>query len=355
MEHTDVVVIGAGPCGLAAAIAFKRAGMGAVVLDRSCVVSGIALYPPYMTFFSTAERIAIGGMPFVVATEKPTRRDALAYYRAVVSHFDLEVRQYEDVERVERVASEAGEALGPPRGGRPPSVRFHVHTVRRGGRRRVLAAGAVVVATGYFGTPSLLGVPGETLPHVSHYFVEGHYAFRQDAVVVGGGNSAVDAALDLYRAGARVTMVHFGPGLDPNVKPWVMPEIVNRIQDGGIAGRWRSRVVAIDAEAVTIRTSPDGDPADHPREAREERLPAEHVFLTTGFLPNTALLEQLSVPLDPHTGVPEHDPETMETSVPGVFIAGVIASGFNANRIFIENGRDHGTLIARRLATTTTT
>jgi thioredoxin reductase (NADPH) len=195
-------------------------------------------------------------------------------------------------------------------------------------------------------------VAGEDLPHVTHYFTEGHYAFQQEAVVVGGGNSAVDAALDLYRAGARVTMVHFGPGLDPNVKPWVMPDIAARIREGKIAARWHSRVTAIDAEAVTIRAAAEGDPADAGAAARGERLPADHVFLATGFMPNTALLEQLGVPLAPETGVPAHDPETMESAVPGVFIAGVIASGFNANRIFIENGRDHGDLIVRRLATT---
>lgn len=334
-ERVDAVIVGAGPCGLAAAIAFRRAGLRAMVLDRSCVASGIALYPPYMTFFSTAERISIGGLPFVVATEKPTRRDALAYYRMIVSHFELDVRQYEEVVAVERTTS----------------AEFVVRSVHRSGRGRTIPARAVVIATGYFGTPSLLGVPGEELPHVTHYFTEGHYAFQQDAVVVGGGNSAVDAALDLYRAGARVTIVHFGPGLDQNVKPWVMPDITARIKEGGIAARWHSRVASIDAAAVTIRTAARGDPADGGAGVREERLAAAHVFLATGFLPNTRLLEQLGVPMDAETGVPAHDPATMETAVPGVFIAGVIASGFNANRIFIENGRDHGDRIARRLTT----
>ena len=425
-ERVDAVIVGAGPCGLAAAIALKKAGLTAVVLDRSCVASGVALYPPYMSFFSTAERIAIGGLPFVVAAEKPTRRDALAYYRMVVTHFGLDVRQYEDVVAIEQLAGAArradaapaaaapaddpgradasGGAAGgagravreavtgalgeggasglmtraaawartisarrisafdrgappapaaPPAAAAPPArddaARFVVRSVHRSGRRRAIEARAVVVATGYFGTPSLLGVPGEELPHVTHYFTEGHYAFQQDAVVVGGGNSAVDAALDLYRAGARVTMVHFGPGLDPNVKPWVMPDIAARIREGRIGARWQSRVASIDAEGVTIRTAAEGDPADGGAGVREERLPADHVFLATGFLPNTALLDLLGVPQDPETGVPAHDPATMETAVPGVFIAGVIASGFNANRIFIENGRDHGDQIAARL------
>lgn len=337
VELVDVLIVGAGPCGLAAAIACGRAGLRAVVHDRGCLVSGIALYPPYMRFFSTAERIAIGGIPFVVAEEKPSRRDALAYYRMVTAHCGLDVRQYEEVTHVEPPATP----------GAPGALdaRFLVHTRRRSGRARVTAARAVVVATGYFGTPSRLGVPGEELPHVSHYFVEGHEAFRRHAVVVGGGNSAVDAALELYRAGAKVTIVHFGPQLDANIKPWVLPDISARIRDGSISARWQSRVVRIDAETMTIATAA----TETSDVVREEVLPADHAYLMTGFLPNSRLLEALGVPLDPVDGIPAHDPATMETSVPGVYVAGVIASGFHANRIFIENGRDHGTLIARHL------
>ena len=196
----------------------------------------------------------------------------------------------------------------------------------------------MVVATGYFGTPNRLGVPGEELPHVHFLFREGHEGYDLPVVVVGGGNSAVDAALDLYRAGARVTLVHFGPALDRNVKPWVMPDIVNRIAEGSIAARFESRVAAITPEEVVLAT-PRG----------EERVPAALVFTMLGYQPNSFLLQQLGVPLDPHTGVPAHDPATMETTVPGVFIAGVLASGFDANKTFIENGRHHGELIAARL------
>ena len=337
----DVLIVGAGPCGLAAAIACGQAGLRAVVLDRGCLVSGVASYPPYMSFFSTAERIAIGGVPFPVATEKPTRRDALAYYRVVARHFALDVRQYEDVEAVE------------PLGTEEDGARFLVRSRRRGAERAYRAR-SVVVATGYFGTPSRLGVPGEDLPHVSHYFDEGHYGFDQDVVVVGGGNSAVDATLELYRSGARVTMVHFGPGLDPNIKPWVLPDISARLREGAVRGAWNARVTAITPEAVEVAVGASGDPAEALAAGRDfgvERraLPADLVYLTTGFLPNSGLLTALGVPLDPETGIPAHDPATMETSVPGVYIAGVIASGFHANRIFIENGRDHGAYIARHL------
>jgi thioredoxin reductase (NADPH) len=320
-DRLDVAIVGAGPCGLAAAIAMKRVGLSAAVFDRSCVVSGIAGYPTYLTFFSTVEKLAIGGIPFIVATEKPTRRDALAYYRAVASHFDLDVRQYENVERIERCD-----------GG------FLLRSRTRHDAVRETEAGAVVVATGYFGHPNRLDVPGEDLPHVTHQFTEGHWAFRQDVVVVGGGNSAVEAALDLYRAGARVTIVHFLATLDPNIKPWVLPDITNRIKEGSIAARFESRVRKIEPEAVVLDTP-----------AGIERVHADQVYLMLGYQPNVELLGHLGVPIDPVTGIPAHDPATMETPVPNVFIAGVIASGYDANKTFIENGRFHGDLIARRL------
>ncbi|MBL0938173.1 MAG: YpdA family putative bacillithiol disulfide reductase [Gemmatimonadaceae bacterium] len=330
----DVAVVGAGPCGLATAIAAKRAGLSAMVFDRGCLVSGLASYPTYMTFFSTAERLEIGGVPFVVATEKPTRRDALAYYRAVASLYDLDVRQFENVEsmRPVRMDSRAGE----PDPARP--ARWLLSTRTRGGVAQEIAAHAVVVATGYFGRPSTLGVPGESLPHVRHGYHEGHAGWRQDVVVVGGANSAVDAALDLLQAGARVTMVHFGESLDSNVKPWVRPVIEARLKEGTVQARFGSRVKAIEADSVVLE-GPAG----------EEHLHATQVYLMTGFLPETRLLEQIGVPLDAESGIPAHDPLTMATPLAGVYLAGVIASGNQANRIFIENGRDHGDAIVAHL------
>lgn len=349
-ETVDVVVVGAGPCGLAAAIALGRVGLRAVVLERGCLVSGIYGYPTFMTFFSTAERLAIGGVPFAVPTDKPTRRDALAYYRMIAAHFALDVRQYEEVLDVEPVA--AAMAGGPPPGstiapdaagratGSPPAgPRFRVRSRTRAGRDRETTCAAVVVATGYFGSPNRLGVPGEEQPHVTHLFREGHVGFGLPVVVVGGGNSAVDAALDLYRAGARVTIVHFGPAIDPNVKPWVTPDIVNRIKEGSIAAVFHARVTAIEPDAVVLST-PGG----------ERRVPADLVFPMLGYQPNSALLQRLGVPIDARSGIPAHDPATMETAVPGVFMAGVLASGYDANKTFIENGRHHGDLIAAALA-----
>lgn len=321
MHDVDLLIVGAGPCGLAAAISAQRAGLMARVLDAGAVVSTITQYPFYVKFFSTAEKLSLGGVPFLVADDKPTRRDGLTYYRAIVRHFALDVRQYERVLRLER--SETG---------------WVVHSESLEGEQRLTSARAVCVATGYFGSPNYLRVPGEALPHVTHVYREGHGAFDQDVVVVGGGNSAAEATLDLWRAGARVTLVHFGPTFDKKIKPWVLPDVENRMREGAIAARWESRVSAIEPGAVVVR-GPMG----------EERLPARFVYVMTGFAPNTALLAEAGVPIDEATGIPTHDPATLETVVPGLFIAGVVVAGYDANRIFIENGRFHGDQIVARL------
>lgn len=319
-EVVDVAVIGAGPCGLATGIAAGRAGLSCVIFDKDCIVSSISRYPTHMTFFSTAERLEIGGVPFVIVGDRPTRREALRYYQRVTRDHDLDVRQYEEVVGVE-AADDA----------------FMVSTwsERRGPRR--CRAGAVVVATGYFDSPNLLGVPGEGLAKVAHMYREGHVFHDQDCVVVGGGNSAVDAALELHRWGARVTIVHFESGLDPNVKPWVRPEIEARLRDGGIAARFGCRVAEITTSHVVVRRESDG---------ALENLPNDHVLAMTGYTPDGVLLRSLGVTFDAATGIPHHDPATMETNTPGVFIAGVLSAGYNANKVFIENGRGHGELIA---------
>jgi thioredoxin reductase (NADPH) len=320
-EVLDLVVIGGGPCGLAAAISAQHAGLTTEVIEGHSVVSSIAHYPTYARFFSTAEKLGLGDLPFIVATEKPTRRDALVYYRAVVKHFGIRLRQYERVTAIDKSDST-----------------FIVRSVLRSGAERETRAKAVVVATGYFGSPNYLRVPGEDLPHVTHVYREGHEAFDQDVVVVGGGNSAAEAALDLWRSGARVTLVHFGPTFDKKIKPWVLPDFVNRANEGSIAVRWNSRVSRIDSDSVTI-SNPEGG----------EILPAGFVYVMTGFAPMVDLLRQANVPIDPVTGIPQHDPATLETSVPGIFIAGVVVAGFDANKVFIENGRYHGDKIVARL------
>ena len=317
----DLLIVGGGPCGLAAAISAQRAGLKPLVLEAHVICSTIAEYPTYVRFFSTAEKLSLGDVPFVVATDKPTRRDGLAYYRSVATHFGIPLRQYERVTRIDVQA---------------PG--FVVHSRAAGDVERQTQAKAVVIATGYFGSPNKIRVPGEDLPHVTHVYREGHEAFLQQVVVVGGGNSAAEAALDLWRSGASVTLVHFGPTFDKRIKPWVLPDFENRVKDGGIAVRWNSRVTKIDAEAVSVIA-----------EERVERLEASRVYLMTGFAPDLELLRQIGVPIDQHTGIPKHDPATLETSVPGVFIAGVVVAGFDANKVFIENGRYHGDKIVARL------
>ena len=317
----DLLIVGAGPCGLAAAISAQRAGLSAAVLDAGSVVSTITQYPYYVSFFSTAEKLSLGDIPFVVSTDKPSRRDGLSYYRAIVRHFRLDVRQYERVVRLE-----------------PVDGSWAVHSVTAEGVTRTTHARSVVVATGYFGSPNYLHVPGENLPHVRHVYREGHDAFDQDVVVVGGGNSAAEAALDLWRAGSRVTLLHFGSDFDKRIKPWVLPDVQNRGKEGAITLRWNSRVASIAPGAVTVRTA-----------AGEEQVRARFVYVMTGFAPNTELLRDAGVPIDPDTGIPQHDADTLETVIPGLFIAGVVVAGFDANKVFIENGRFHGDKIVARL------
>ena len=320
----DLAIIGAGPCGLAAGVAAKRAGYHAAVFDKGSIVSSLLHYPTYMTFFSTPEKLEIGGVPFVTSSDKPTRREALTYYRKVAEYVDLDVRQYHAVEGVA-----------------PTPYGFDLTVRQRGvGAPETVAAKNVVYATGYFESPNLLGVPGEDLPHVSHFFTEAHPYWRQRVIVVGGANSAVEAALELQRVGAHVTIVHFLETVDSGVKPWVLPDITNRLKDGSIAARWRSRIQRIEPTNVVI-TSEAGGPT--------ETLPADFVLALTGYRTDPRLLRMLGVTIDGTTGVPAHDPQTMETNIPGVYIAGVLSCGFDANKVFIENGRAHGDLICAHI------
>lgn len=327
MQSYDLIVVGAGPCGIGAGAAASRSGVSCLLIDKGCVASSIARYPTFMTFFSTADRLEIGGVPFLTAAEKPTRREALRYYQRLVQHFGIEVRQFEEVVAIE-----------------PQAQGFLVRSRAMSGSEQVRRACNVALATGYFDHPNLLGVPGEHLEKVQHNYREGHAFFQQDVAVIGGGNSAVDAALELARWHARVTVIHFGEQLDPNIKPWVRPDIEARIREGTIDARWSSRVHQITPTGIVIR---------HEDSGALEELPNDFVLAMTGYTPDARLLRRLGVGVDAATGIPHHDPVTMETDVPGVFIAGVIVAGNDANKVFIENGRDHGPRIVACIAART--
>jgi thioredoxin reductase (NADPH) len=310
----DVIIVGAGPIGLACAVSAKRHGADPLVVDAGAVVNAIVHYPIGMTFFTTPDLLEIGGHPLTCAGQKPTREEALKYYRGVVRAEGLRVRTYA---RLETVIREGG------------SLRCGFKD--RGGDPE-LRCRRLVLATGYYDHANLLGVAGEDLPHVSHRFDEAHRSFGLDVVVIGGKNSAIEAALELYRAGARVTMVYRKPELRPTVKYWLKPDIENRIKAGEIAMRFGAEVLGIDARTVTIRDA----------QGREERLPADRVYALTGYHPDFDLFRRLGIQLDDETGRPHCDPETLETNVPGIHMAGSITAGRATSEIFIENGRFDG-------------
>ena len=318
-DRFELIVVGAGPCGIAVGAAAKKAGLSCVLFDKGCITSSIVGYPYYMTFFSTAVMLEVGGVPFTIPEAKPTRREALAYYRRVAAHWDLDVRQYEEVLAIEGVDGD-----------------FTVKTRRADGSEEIYASAAIVVATGGFQGPNNLDVPGEELPKVRHYYHEPYPYYDQDVLVVGAGNSAVESALEMFRNGARVSMVHFADVIDRGVKPWVVPDITNRLERGEIPMFWNHRVAEIRASSVVLRSELDG---------AETEIENDFVVAMTGWRSDHGQLQTLGVNIDAETGIPSHDPETMETDVPGLYIAGVIAAGHNANKIFIENGREHGELI----------
>lgn len=320
----DIAVVGAGPCGIAVGIAARERGLACALFDRGGVTQGMMDHPTYTTYFSGPEKLELADVPFTTAGDKPTRREALRYYRKVVAYFGVDVRQYEEVLAIE---GERGD--------------FRLRTRRQDGSEHVHRARNVVIATGYYDTPRRLGVPGEDLPKVVHYFKDPYPYFDQDVVVVGGGNSAADAALTVWREGARVTVVHLFDELDRGVKPWVRPDIDNRIAEGSIPALWRHRVVEVRWREVVVESLETGE---------RRVLPNDWVLAMTGYVPDPVLLRSLGVPIDPATGIPAHDPGTMQTAVPGVYLAGVVAAGYDANKIFIENGKLHGPLIAASVA-----
>jgi thioredoxin reductase (NADPH) len=318
----DLLVVGAGPTGLACAIEAQKVGFRAVVVDKGCLCNSLFHYPAHMTFFTTPELLEIGDIPFPSPNAKPTRDEALQYYRRVAEHYRLDLRLYQNVERVS--GSDGA---------------FTVHTVDRFGRTGEIRSRKLALSTGYYDLPNHMGIPGEDLSKVLHYYVDPHPYFETDVVVIGGKNSAAIAALELWRSGARVTLIYRGPEIQPHVKYWIKPDIENRIKNGQVKAYFRSEVEEIMPDTVLVRT-PEG----------HEILKNDFVFAMTGYHPDFEFLEGVGVRFEGKDRLPVCDPETLESNVPGIYLAGVIVAGSRTSEIFIENGRFHGRQIARALA-----
>ncbi|HTR82752.1 MAG TPA: YpdA family putative bacillithiol disulfide reductase [Bacteroidota bacterium] len=309
----DVVIIGAGPAGLSAAIAARNAGLKYTVIDKGAIVNSIQKFPTLMSFFSTPELLEIGGIPFSSSSMRPTRTDGLEYYAKVADYCKLDLKLFEGVNAVKKAGSG-----------------FEVKTDRGS-----YEASNIIVATGYFDNPNLLNIPGENLPKVSHYYAEPFSFYKQDVAIVGGKNSAAIAALELYRHGARVTLIHRKEKLSEGIKYWILPDIENRIKEGSIKVHFSAEVKEIAANSLTIE----------PATGSAFAIDNDFVFALIGYHPDVHLLGLLEVETDAETLAPVHNAETMETNVRGLYIAGSIAAGKNNNKIFIENGRLHGKAI----------
>jgi thioredoxin reductase (NADPH) len=320
-QSFDLVVIGAGPTGLACSIDAQKAGYRVVLVDKGCVCNSLFHYPSHMTFFTTSELLEIGDIPFPSPNAKPTRNEALEYYRQVAAHYRLDARQYL---RVSRVTGADGA--------------FTVHTIDRFDRPSEIKTRKLVIATGYYDLPNMLKISGEELSKVHHYYDDPHPYFGLDVVVIGGKNSAAISALEMWRHGARVTLVHHETELHRHVKYWIKPDIENRIKNGEIKAYFNSRVVDIAPDTVTLQTA-------------ENRLVLHNdfVFAMTGYHPDFAFIEAMGVRFEGPDKRPVCNPETLESNVPGIYLAGVIVAGSRTNEIFIENGRFHGALIAKAL------
>lgn len=333
-EIIDLIIVGGGPCGLACAVAARRHGLSHLMFEKGPFLNTLVRFPETMTFFSSAELLEIGDIPFSLPHLRPTRAEGIAYFQKVAQHENVQMRTYEPVTEV---TGRFGD--------------FHVKTVDRTGTPRHYRSRAVVMATGYYDHPRLLGIPGEELDHVKHFYDKPYLYFRQRVIVIGARNSAAQVALELFRHGADVTLVHRGPAVSERVKPWIRPDLDARLRNGEIKAYFNAELERIERDRVHVvqNVSTDGD-GEASTDVRRFTLPADFVLAMTGYAPDHSRLVALGVRIDPETGAPVYDEDTMETNVPGVYVAGVAAGGYNPNILMIENGRFHGPKIAAHLA-----
>jgi thioredoxin reductase (NADPH) len=317
MQKEDVIIIGAGPCGLAAAISIKKIGGNPLIIEKGNIVNAIYNYPTHQTFFSTSEKLEIGNIPFVTENYKPKRNQALVYYREVAKREHLRINAYEKVNEVQKLSD----------------GRLKVVT-----DKAVYSASSVIIATGYYDQPNYMNVPGEDLPKVFHYFKEAHPYFDKDVCVIGGKNSSVDASIELVKAGARVTVLYRGSKYSESIKPWILPEFDSLVRKGIIFMEFEANVKEITNNSVV-----------YSKHGKQKTIKNDFVFAMTGYHPELQFLKTMGIKIDDATGRPLYNEETMETNTEGIYIAGVIAAGNNANEIFIENGRFHGDLIAKAM------
>ncbi|WP_088069238.1 YpdA family putative bacillithiol disulfide reductase [Gottfriedia luciferensis] len=322
MEKFEAIIIGGGPCGIAAYLALKNKGISALIIEKGNIVHTLSRFPTHQTFFSTSEKLEVGNIPFIIEGRKPKKHQALAYYRDVVKRNNINIHSFEEVKKVTNQQN------------------FVIESVTAGGQEKRYEANAVIVATGYYDQPNYLSVPGEQLDKVSHYFFEGHKHFNQKVVVIGGKNSSVDAALELEKCGAEVTVLYRGNAYSPSIKPWVLPEFEALVRSEEIKMEFNANIIEIKEKSVVYEQN-----------GKQFEIENDYVFAMTGYHPDHTLIKSMGVKVDDETGRPLFNPDSMETNIEGIYIAGVIAAGNNANEIFIENGRFHGDLIANHLST----
>ncbi len=311
----DVLVVGAGPTGLACGIEAVRAGLSFLIVEKGCLVNSLFTYPPGMTFFTSRERLEIGELPLPSVNVKPTRAEALEYYRRVAETYQLPIHYQERVVTVEALNGV-----------------FRVDSEDAHSRPRNYTARQVIVATGYYDIPNMLNIPGEDLPKVSHYYADAHAFYQRKVAVIGAANSAAVAALDLWRHGAEVTLIHREAELSRHIKYWIKPDLENRIKEHSIRALFETEVKEIRPDWICVQR----------RLGETLRLANDFVFALTGYRPDFEFLESAGVHIDSQTGRPACNPETLESNVPGLYLAGVIIAGMETNEIFIENGRFHG-------------